>query len=63
MGFSLQNKIVSFIWSITDECLRDVYVHVTITFKIIQAFLVIFLRELHTELNFDDTFDRFHLLV
>lgn len=26
MDFSLQNKIVSFIWSIADDCLRDVYV-------------------------------------
>ena len=26
MDFALQNKIVSFIWSIADDCLRDVYV-------------------------------------
>jgi type I restriction enzyme M protein len=26
MDLSLQNKIVSFIWSIADDCLRDVYV-------------------------------------
>ena len=26
MDVSLQNKIVSFIWSIADDCLRDVYV-------------------------------------
>ncbi len=26
MDQSLQNKIVSFIWSIADDCLRDVYV-------------------------------------
>jgi hypothetical protein len=24
---ALQNKIVSFIWSITDDCVRDVYVY------------------------------------
>jgi hypothetical protein len=26
MDTALQNKIVSFIWSIADDCLRDVYV-------------------------------------
>lgn len=26
MNTALQNRLISFIWSITDDCLRDVYV-------------------------------------
>ncbi|MEZ4610660.1 MAG: hypothetical protein R2838_10510 [Caldilineaceae bacterium] len=26
MDYSVHNRIVSFIWSIADDCLRDVYV-------------------------------------